>query len=146
MNAVTIDPRLLDDCHLLGQLASGAVLLNRNAALHWFILVPNTTLGDILDLPVAERDAVIADCAALSAFLKSALGYRKTNFAGLGNVVAQMHLHIIGRNAGDVCWPQPVWGNLPAVHAGDRHHTTEQLLDMQSQLAANLGLVPAALA
>ena len=101
-----IHPQLLADCHYLGSLAASEVLLNRNAALPWFILVPDTRINDILDLPEHHRDVVMADCAAVSAFIKQVLGFDKVNFAGLGNVVPQMHLHIIGRRDGGPWWPQ----------------------------------------
>jgi diadenosine tetraphosphate (Ap4A) HIT family hydrolase len=107
-----IHPQLLADCHLLGRFEMCAVLLNRNAALPWFILVPETDLEDVLDLPAAQLARVGAECQQLSRFLKQSLGYSKVNFAGLGNVVPQMHLHIIARSSEDACWPQPVWGNL----------------------------------
>lgn len=109
-----IHPQLLADCHRLGTLDSGVLLLSRNASLHWFILVPDTELEDVLDLPAAQLPTVLADCRSVAAFLKEELGYPKVNFAGLGNVVPQMHLHILGRREDDACWPQPVWGNLPA--------------------------------
>ena len=104
--------QLLKDCHHLGSLRATEVLLNRNAALPWFILVPRTALQDVLDLPEAELCCVMTECVGVSAFIKQTLGYPKVNFAGLGNVVPDMHLHIIGRREGDPCWPQPVWGNL----------------------------------
>ena len=114
-----IHPQLLQDCHHLGRLASGELLLNRNAALPWFILVPETTLQDVLDLPRDSLAAVISDCQRLSVFLKKELGYDKVNFAGLGNVVPQMHLHVIARSETDACWPQPVWGHLSEHRAYD---------------------------
>lgn len=89
----------------------------KNSGLPWFILVPDTFLTDVLDLDATELQAVLTDCAAISDFIKNTLGYHKVNFAGLGNLVPQMHLHIIGRAEGDACWPQPVWGRLP--EAGD---------------------------
>jgi diadenosine tetraphosphate (Ap4A) HIT family hydrolase len=113
LEAVEIHPQLMRDCHHLGSLRATQVLLHRNAELPWFILVPDTMLTDLLDLPQEHRDAVVADCAAISDFIKQVLGYSKVNFAGLGNVVPQMHLHVIGRSESDPCWPQPVWGNLP---------------------------------
>lgn len=94
-------------------MASGELLLSRNASLHWFILVPDTELPDLLDLPPAQLQQVLADCQQLSQWLKQTQGYPKVNFAGLGNVVPQMHLHLMGRRDDDPCWPQPVWGNLP---------------------------------
>lgn len=134
-----IDARLLGDCHVLGTLARSTLLLHRNAALPWFILVPHTALADVLDLPGPLLLEVLADCAAVSAFIKEELGYDKVNFAGLGNVVPQMHLHVIGRREGDACWPQPVWGNLPP--GGD--YSRALLAQWRDRLAASAGLVAA---
>jgi len=136
-----IHPQLLLDCHYLGSLAASELLLNRNAALPWFILVPDSRIEDVLDLPEHHRDVVLADCAAVSTYIKQVLGFDKVNFAGLGNVVPQMHLHIIGRHKGDPCWPQPVWGNLPA----GEHYEQLQLQGWQADLQKMIDLRPAAL-
>lgn len=133
-----IHPQLLEDCHYLGKLPAADTLLHRNAAVPWFILVPDTRLNDFLDLPEEHRHAVLDDCAAVSAFIKQVLGFDKVNFAGLGNVVPQMHLHIIGRHSDDPCWPQPVWGNL----SHDLHYTARQLREWQGGLVKMAGLVP----
>lgn len=134
-----IHSKLLQDCHYLGRFPASELLLNRNAALPWFILVPDTLLPDVLDLPDEHRDAVLGECAAVSAFVKQVLGFEKVNFAGLGNVVPQMHLHIIGRHAQDPCWPQPVWGNLPDGGA----YAPEQVREWQDGLVRMAGLKPA---
>ena len=138
MEIDSVHPQLLNDCHVLGSLASGLLLLNRNAALHWFILVPDSNLNDVLDLPSAQAQLVLGDCTAVSAYIKEQLGYPKVNFAGLGNQVPQMHLHIIGRRVGDACWPDPIWGNLH--HSGV--YTAEKLSDIQSGLAQSAWLEP----
>lgn len=124
---------------MIGSLPSGVLLLNRNAALHWFILVPDSTLNDVLDLPLEQARTVFTDCAAISGFIKEGLSYPKVNFAGLGNQVPQMHLHIIGRRVGDACWPDPVWGNLQ--YSGV--YTEDKLDFIQSGLAEAAGLEPA---
>jgi diadenosine tetraphosphate (Ap4A) HIT family hydrolase len=136
-----IPDQLLADCHHLGRLPATEVLLNRNASLPWFILVPDTRLSDVLDLPAEHREAVLADCAAVSAFIKQVLGFAKVNFAGLGNVVPAMHLHIIGRHSQDACWPQPVWGNLPSGET----YSPQILREWQAGLVKMLGLVVAGL-
>jgi len=141
MQRGVIPKSLLADCHHLGSLPATEVLLNRNAALPWFILVPETRLSDVLDLPDEHRQAVISDCAAVSEFIKHVLGFDKVNFAGLGNVVPAMHLHIIGRHLQDPCWPQPVWGNLPSGAT----YTVQQLREWQDGLARMTGLVAAPL-
>jgi diadenosine tetraphosphate (Ap4A) HIT family hydrolase len=133
-----IHQQLLADCHYLGRLPSSDVLLHRNAAVPWFILVPETRMDDVLDLPDEHRQAVLVDCVMISAFIKQVLGFDKVNFAGLGNLVPQMHLHIIGRHPGDPCWPQPVWGNLP----DGGHYSAEQLREWQGGLVKMCDLLP----
>ncbi|MEP4149012.1 MAG: HIT family protein [Halioglobus sp.] len=141
MSMLTIHPQLLKDCHFLGRLTSTDVLLHRNASLPWFILVPDTEFPDFLDLPSEHGQAVLADCAAISGFIKNLLGFDKVNFAGLGNVVPQMHLHIIGRTSVDPCWPQPVWGNL----VDSETYPAETLEEWQQALVHMLQLEPSRL-
>lgn len=141
MNVPEIHPQLLTDCHCLGQLPATTVLLHRNASLPWFILVPETRLQDFLDLPAEHGAAVLADCTAVSGFIKNILGLDKVNFAGLGNLVPQMHLHIVGRSRADPCWPQPVWGNLVDAQPYD----AAQIEEWQTMLIRMLKLIPAEL-
>jgi diadenosine tetraphosphate (Ap4A) HIT family hydrolase len=112
-----IHPQLLADCHLLGRLPGCHLLLHRNAALPWFILVPETERTDVLDLPAAQRNFILAECAQVAEFIKRRWQLPKVNFGAIGNVVPQMHLHVIGRSPGDPCWPKPVWGNLAVNEA-----------------------------
>ncbi len=97
MSDFDIPPRLRADCHSLGRYALCHLLLHRNAAVPWFILVPETDLPDLLDLPPAERDAAVAESAAVAAFVKDTLGWPKVNFGAIGNLVPQLHLHVVGR-------------------------------------------------
>jgi diadenosine tetraphosphate (Ap4A) HIT family hydrolase len=110
--AFEIHSRLLADCHRLGKLPLCHVLLHKNGRIPWFILVPQTKVTDLLDLPEAHRSAAMAEAAVVSEFVKKTLGWAKINFAAIGNVVPQLHLHVVGRKPGDACWPAPVWGNL----------------------------------
>jgi diadenosine tetraphosphate (Ap4A) HIT family hydrolase len=112
MTTFTLHPQLLADCHPLGRLAHTHLLLHRNAAVPWFILVPETTLGNLLDLPASQREGVLADAKRVSDYLTQTLGYPKINVAWLGNLVPQLHVHVIGRRPEDPCWPRPVWGHL----------------------------------
>lgn len=109
---IEIHSQLLADCHRLGRTGTCEVLLHRNAVIPWFIVVPDTAATDLLDLGEEERNAVMGVCADIATFIKSHWSLTKTNFAGLGNVVPQLHLHVIGRKTSDSCWPKPVWGNL----------------------------------
>lgn len=107
-----IHPRLLADCHPLGRLPASHLLLHRNAAVPWLILVPETDAMNLLDLPREQRDAVLDDCKHVSDRLRDTLGCPRINVAWIGNLVPQLHVHVIGRAPGDPCWPKPVWGHL----------------------------------
>lgn len=141
MDTEHIHPQLVADCHHLGRLQASDLLLHRNATLPWFILVPETRFNDVLDLPDEHRHAVLDECAGVSTFIKQVLGYGKVNFAGLGNVVPQMHLHIVGRDESDPCWPAPVWGKLPDGELYD----PQTLRQWQQGLEKMMGLVPGSL-
>ena len=139
LNEGAVPAILREECHYFGRLPSAHLLLQRNAALPWFVLCPPTDLEDVLDLPQAILHPLLDDCAAISRFIKQTLGYPKTNFAGLGNVLPDMHLHVVGRRPGDDCWPQPVWGNL----SDGGPYATDVILDWQRALVSSAGLVPA---
>lgn len=123
MPPFVLHPQLLADCHLLGRLPASHLLLHRNAALPWLILVPETALANLLDLPTAQRDALLADCKRVSDYLTDILAYPKVNVAWIGNLVPQLHVHVIGRSPLDPCWPKPVWGHLNTV----RDYTATQV-------------------
>ena len=138
MGDFRIHDRLLADCHRLGRLPQSHLLLHRNAALHWFILVPETGVIDLLDLPPTTRDPLMAEAAAVSGVLKSVLGYPRVNFAAIGNLVPQLHLHVVGRRPGDPCWPAPVWGHLE----DSASYSTADLASLRRTLADALNLGP----
>ena len=136
---VSLHPRLVADCHVLGRSGSAWLLLSREAALHWFVLVPDTGCEDLLDLPAAEREALLQTAADLSAVLKTSLGYPKVNLGALGNVVPQLHLHVVGRHPGDYCWPQPVWGREGTAQV----YPEESLETLRRMLETAMVLTPA---
>ena len=115
MPSIKLHPQLVKDCHVLGRFELCYVLLHKNSVLPWFILVPETEVPDLLDLAEAERNLAMAECANVSGFIKKSLGYPKINFGAIGNVVPQLHLHVIGRKPDDPCWPNPVWGEFEFV-------------------------------
>jgi len=112
-----LHPQLAADSHSLGETATAHVLLHRNAVVPWLMLVPRTVHRDFLDLPSALRAALLDDSARLASYLRSRRGAEKINFAAIGNLVSQLHLHVVGRSLGDACWPLPVWGHLNVTAA-----------------------------
>ena len=119
MNEEDIHPQLLADCHILGKVTSGQLLLHRNAVIPWCILVPDTELQDLLQLGDPLRNQVLDDASLIAEFLRGEPNIEKINVAALGNVVPQLHVHVIGRHRQDNCWPDPVWGNITEVVTWD---------------------------
>ncbi len=133
MTDFTLHLQLLADCHRLGRLSASHLLLHRNAAVPWFILVPETDLGNLLDLPIPQRDAVLADCKRVSDYLTAVLGCTKVNVAWIGNLVPQLHVHVIGRSQTDPCWPKPVWGHLIEL----RGYTSSEVVAIRAGLVSD---------
>lgn len=107
----TLDPRLAADTLAVGSLALCRVLLMNDSRFPWLILVPGRDgLSELHDLTAGERAVLIEEAAFAGDKLKSLTGAKKINTAALGNMVAQLHVHIIARFEGDAAWPGPVWG------------------------------------
>lgn len=135
MTDFRIHRQLLEDCHTAGIAGVCTVLLHKNSMVPWFILVPDTRATDIFELDVDTRCRVMSECHSIAGYIKNTMGYQKLNFAGIGNIVPQLHLHVIGRREGDACWPSPVWGNLQAFKSYD----DEGLALIQRDLSALFG-------
>ena len=108
----SLDPQLIADCHVLGRYQHCQVLLQRNATVPWFIIVPETKETEFLLLDPALQMEVLSLAGQLRRFMSTQLAREKTNIAAIGNIVSQLHLHVIGRSQQDACWPLPVWGHL----------------------------------
>jgi diadenosine tetraphosphate (Ap4A) HIT family hydrolase len=115
MNEPALHPRLERDCHRVGRLPVCHVLLQRNATIPWWILVPAVSERELFQIAQPSRRAIEAECDALASFVLAQPGIEKLNIAAIGNLVPQLHIHVIGRHPGDACWPQPVWGHLQSA-------------------------------
>ncbi len=105
-----VHPQLAADCFVLGQLETSRLLLLNNQLLPWFILVPETDVTEFFQLGAEQQYLALQEINALSAFVLTLPSVTKVNLGALGNLVPQLHLHVIGRHVGDHCWPGPVWG------------------------------------
>jgi diadenosine tetraphosphate (Ap4A) HIT family hydrolase len=107
-----LDPRLAADTLPIGDLELSRALLMNDARYPWLILVPRRVgVREIVDLAAQDRAILIEEIAAASAFLRRLPGVDKLNVGALGNIVAQLHVHVLGRDVGDPAWPGPVWGH-----------------------------------
>jgi diadenosine tetraphosphate (Ap4A) HIT family hydrolase len=86
----------------------------------WVILVPaKPNLSEIVDLGVADRATLMEEIALVSTAMRDLFRPTKLNVAALGNVVAQLHVHVIARFASDDAWPGPVWGTTAERYRPD---------------------------
>lgn len=111
MASFSLDPRLEGDGPVVAELPLCQVRLVDDGRFVWLVLIPRRDgLVEILDLPAADRAVLMEEIAAVGAAVKAASGCAKLNVAALGNMVSQLHVHVIGRNPGDAAWPGPVFG------------------------------------
>ena len=111
-----LDPRLQQDTLTIGDFPLSRLLLSNDSNYPWFILVPRRDdISEIFQLDVADQQQLWQETTALSEVLKDSFDADKLNVAALGNVVSQLHMHVIVRKREDAAWPAPVWGRHPAT-------------------------------
>ena len=106
-----LDKRLEKDTFLIKNLENFQVRLMNAKDFFWIVLIPNkANLIELSDLNINERNYLMNFAIDLGKFIKSAEKYDKVNIGMLGNVVSQLHLHVVLRKIDDTAWPRPVWG------------------------------------
>jgi diadenosine tetraphosphate (Ap4A) HIT family hydrolase len=107
-----LDNRLARDAFVIGDWPLCRVLLMNDARWPWLILVPRREgLVELTDLELADQTQLMDEAGRASRFLKSRARANKINVGALGNIVRQLHLHVVARVVGDPAWPGPVWGH-----------------------------------
>lgn len=108
--------QLAKDCTVIGDLSLGKLLLMNDANYPWFVLVPmRVDKREWYELDAADQQQLLHEANALAKYLKEKTGAKKMNIGALGNMVPQLHVHVIARFEKDAAWPAPVWGKMPAV-------------------------------
>jgi diadenosine tetraphosphate (Ap4A) HIT family hydrolase len=115
MENFTLDPRLAADCIVLGDMRLSRLLALNNSLLPWFILVPRRSAIELFELEREDQLLLLEEINLLSRFVKDRYGSEKLNVAAIGNIVSQMHVHVIGRKTTDFCWPNVVWGTREKI-------------------------------
>lgn len=112
----TLDPRLQQDTLVIGDFPLCRLLLMNDARYPWFILVPRReAMSELFQLDLADQQQLWQEATQLAEILKDTFAADKMNVATLGNVVSQLHMHVIVRRREDAAWPAPVWGKHPAL-------------------------------
>lgn len=111
-----LDEKLEKDTFAVGEMALSRVLLMNDARWPWLILVPRLEDAiELTDLSAADRALLIEEAALTAGFPETQTNALKINIGAPGNMVRQLHLHVVARFAGDPAWPGPVWGCEVAI-------------------------------
>lgn len=134
MTPFTLDARLADDSHPLATLALCELRLMDDANYPWLVLVPRIAgARELVDLDADQRRRLTDEIDLAARLLRDVYRPYKLNIATLGNMVEQLHVHVIGREQDDPAWPAPVWGRVAA-----RPYSPEQLVERIAALQAAL--------
>ena len=130
----TLHPTLARDTIEVTRLPLCHVLLMNDRRFPWLILVPERdSVREIHQLSPADRAALIEEIALGSGVMERLFHPNKLNVGALGNIVPQLHVHIVARTAGDPAWPGPVWGSGAAVP-----YAEDEIAEIRARLAAEL--------
>jgi diadenosine tetraphosphate (Ap4A) HIT family hydrolase len=106
-----LDPRLAAESAFVADWPLARVMLRNDRRYAWLVLVPRrASLVELHDLSAVDRPLLADEVARASSGLKRETGAAKINVGALGNIVSQLHIHVVARNPGDPAWPGPVWG------------------------------------
>ena len=113
--AWSLHPQLANDTTGIGDLPLARALLMNDASYPWLVLVPRQAdIVEIIDLDDDQQMQLMSEITLLARVLRDVTGCHKLNIAAIGNVVPQLHVHIVARRRDDAAWPRPVWGAAPA--------------------------------
>lgn len=134
MNEWRLDPRLADDSHPVAHLPLCELRLMDDSHHPWLLLVPRVAGAiELIDLDEPRQHALLREVSLASRVLRERFAPDKLNVAALGNVVPQLHVHVVARYTGDIAWPRPVWGQAAA-----RPYTPEALVERVATLREGL--------
>ncbi|RMP63023.1 hypothetical protein ALQ18_03990 [Pseudomonas marginalis pv. marginalis] len=129
-----LDQRLQQDTLAIGDFPLCRLLLSNDSNYPWFILVPRKdAISEVFQLDGADQQTLWQETTALAQWLNEGWAADKMNIGALGNVVSQLHVHVIVRKRDDAAWPAPVWGKHPT-----QPYTEEQVAAIRARLRAFL--------
>src|ERR1700755_3516964 len=132
----SLHSQLKKDTIDIGDLPLSKVLVIKDANYPWLLLVPRRPDGiEIIDLDEVEQAQLMTEINRVGRALKDITKCDKLNIAALGNVVPQLHVHVIARRSSDVAWPRPVWGVSPELE-----HDPEEVQHFISALRRKIWL------
>lgn len=129
----SLDPRLAGDSVWVADGPLSQLRLVDDARFPWLVLVPRVP-GAIewVDLDGGQQRLLLAEINQAAGVLRAVAAVEKLNIGALGNIVSQLHVHVVGRRSDDAAWPGPVWGNGRAqpYSSADRDALVTRIRDM----------------
>lgn len=127
--SVLLHPQLKTDTFFVKNLALCRVLLMNNALYPWVILVPmREHLKEITDLTADDYALLCKEIHSMCTHMQDMWAPDKMNIGALGNMVSQLHIHLIARFEKDAAWPKPVWGQASQPYTKDQAQEVIQRL------------------
>ena len=110
MNLFSVDPELEKDSYLIADMELSKLYVKNDKDNPWFVLVPRKSRAvELMDLTHEEQCMLMEEVTIVSEFLKRDYQPTKINIGALGNIVRQLHIHVIARFENDQAWPQALW-------------------------------------
>lgn len=132
MEDVALDERLVEGSYPVTELPLCQLRLVDDTRYPWLMLIPRRRgVSEVFDLNETDQQQLWREASRVGQAFKEFLGGDKLNVANLGNVVPQLHVHLVLRRQGDEAWPGPVWGQ------GEPHrHDLDELAAMRDRVLA----------
>ena len=112
-----LNPVLAKDCIEITNLHLSKMLLMNDRRYPWLILVPRrTAITEIHHLPTKDQRSLFNEITEVAEFLEKEFKPTKINIGAIGNIVPQLHVHLVGRKSDDAAWPNPVWGHSSPIN------------------------------
>lgn len=131
----SLHPKLAEGGFDFGRIRGCRLMLKNNAVFPWFLLVPEVEQGieDLHQLDAAFYAEVMEAVRLVSIFISEHFRPEKLNVACIGNQVRQMHIHLVGRSAGDPAWPGTVW-----AFEGKQSYDNEEIARIRTMVMSAL--------
>lgn len=130
MHTFRLDERLARDSELITKLGLCQLRIQNDKRWPWLVLVPQRNdVSELFELTPLDQAMLSFETNQVASALKELTGATKINVGALGNIVRQLHVHVIARNEGDPSWPGPIWGQGTAIpySDNDRHDFMKKL-------------------
>lgn len=125
MSTFSLHPRLIEDTVFVADLKLCRMVIMNDSNYPWFILVPRRNdIKELYQLSKEDRSQLVSETDEIAKKLSNHFQATKMNVAALGNIVSQLHVHVIVRRENDATWPNPIWNGVPFTFYNEKKLAT----------------------